>query len=152
LAGASGIVPSDPAYCNSNNLWNHCHWSCVRGASYTAPSGCRRSKSFNSKCGRIARCRHGKLFAPKGISIRVESSLTISVKVPDFGTDVIRSILSREDERAEVLARRAQQGDYDEGTKATPLTAGTLLMNCGCRAHPGAIDPHRFLPQARRSL
>ncbi|MCJ1393370.1 hypothetical protein MMC18_006243 [Xylographa bjoerkii] len=42
--------------------------------------------------------------------------------VPDFGTDSTRSFLSREDERAALLARRAQQGDYDEELIQEQLT------------------------------
>lgn len=44
----------------------------------------------------------------------IPSRLTVLVKVPDFSTLSTRSG-SREDERAAALARRAQQGDYDEG-------------------------------------
>ena len=43
--------------------------------------------------------------------------LTISVKLTQFGAASPSTFpASKEDERAAALARRAQQGDYDEGT------------------------------------
>ncbi len=43
-------------------------------------------------------------------------SLTILVKLTDFGTAAPLPLSSKEDERASALARRAQLGDYSEGT------------------------------------
>ena len=37
------------------------------------------------------------------------------VKLTNFGTAAPLPTASKEDERAEALARRAQQGDYDDG-------------------------------------
>lgn len=42
-------------------------------------------------------------------------TLINSVKLTDFGAAVPLTTGSREDERAAALARRAQQGDYDDG-------------------------------------
>ncbi|MCJ1383612.1 hypothetical protein MMC17_006726 [Xylographa soralifera] len=42
--------------------------------------------------------------------------------VPNFGTNSIRPLFSREDERAAALAQRAQQGDYDEELIREQLT------------------------------
>lgn len=44
-----------------------------------------------------------------------QSTLTRSVKLTDFGAASPTPFSSREDERTVALARRAQQGDYDEG-------------------------------------
>ena len=43
------------------------------------------------------------------------SMLISSVKLTDFGAALRPPDASREDERVSALARRAQQGDYDEG-------------------------------------
>ena len=80
------------------------------------------------------------------VPLRQAYFLTYPVKVPVFGTHSTRPQLNREDERAADLAQRAQQGDYDEGTKAAPRSAKTLLTSSGCRAHTGAIDPYRLFP------
>ena len=44
------------------------------------------------------------------------SKLTSLAKVPDYDNLSSHSLSSREDERSATLARRAQDGDYDEGT------------------------------------
>jgi hypothetical protein len=41
--------------------------------------------------------------------------LSSPVKVPDFNNPSAVSIVDKDDERAVALARRAQQGDYDDG-------------------------------------
>lgn len=46
------------------------------------------------------------------------SGLINSVKLTDFGASLRPPDSSREDERVSALARRAQQGDYDEGITA----------------------------------
>ena len=43
------------------------------------------------------------------------NKLTVLVKVPDHDISAVKSLSTKEDERAADLARRAQQGDYDEG-------------------------------------
>ena len=48
--------------------------------------------------------------------------LTVPVKVPDYDISAIKSLSTKEDERATALARRAQQGDYDEGRKTSRLS------------------------------
>ena len=51
------------------------------------------------------------------------------MKLTDFGTALRQSNVSREDERASALARRAKQGDYDKGLTASapPTTQGHML-------------------------
>lgn len=44
-----------------------------------------------------------------------ESILINSVKLTEFGGAAFSPYIGREDERVAALARRAQQGDYDEG-------------------------------------
>jgi hypothetical protein len=39
----------------------------------------------------------------------------VKVKLTEFGAATPGQPLSKEDERSALLARRAQQGDYDEG-------------------------------------
>ena len=56
------------------------------------------------------------------------SRLISSVKLTDFGAALRLPDASREDERVSALARRAQQGDYDEG-----LTTKTLrILESAC--------------------
>ena len=43
------------------------------------------------------------------------NKLTFLVKVPDYNISAVKSLSTKEDERAADLARRAQQGDYDDG-------------------------------------
>ena len=43
------------------------------------------------------------------------NKLTVLVKVPDYDISAVKSLSTKEDERAADLARRAQQGDYDDG-------------------------------------
>ena len=51
-----------------------------------------------------------------GVGTRnLEDLLTISVKLTNFGFAEPVGLTNKDDERAAALARRAQQGDYDEG-------------------------------------
>ena len=43
------------------------------------------------------------------------NKLTVLVKVPDYDISAVKSLSTKEDDRAADLARRAQQGDYDDG-------------------------------------
>lgn len=53
-----------------------------------------------------------------------ELPLTIPVKLTDFGAASPTAFASsKEDERAATLARRAQQGDYDEGIPRLPTSS-----------------------------
>lgn len=45
------------------------------------------------------------------------------MKLTEYGTASLLPIMSNEDERSAALARRLQQGDYDEGAKATLLSS-----------------------------
>ena len=48
-------------------------------------------------------------------------SLTVLVKLTEFGAAAPLPKSSKDDERAAALARRAQQGDYSEGPQNTPF-------------------------------
>lgn len=56
-----------------------------------------------------------------------EDVLTISVKLTNFGFPEPDGLTNKDDERAAALARRAQQGDYDEGRSFDFLHLSTLL-------------------------
>ena len=45
----------------------------------------------------------------------IQNMLMIPVKLPDYGAALGNPLTSKEEERIATLARRAQQGDYDEG-------------------------------------
>jgi hypothetical protein len=52
----------------------------------------------------------------------------VEVKLTEYGTASLLPIMSNEDERSAALARRLQQGDYDEGAKATLLSSLLLQV------------------------
>ena len=61
----------------------------------------------------------GRLPATKDLS------LTILVKLTDFGAAAPLPLSTKEDERAAALARRAQQNDYSEGNHTASLLKNT---------------------------
>ena len=56
--------------------------------------------------------RHRKTVCARA---KLDDSLTVSVKLTNFGFAEPVGLANKDDERAAALARRAQQGDYDEG-------------------------------------
>lgn len=66
--------------------------------------------------------------SPRHVTVFI-SMLIIPVKVHDTDTAASRSPSNKEEERAAILARRAQHGDYDQGIQPTlekePTLAGT---------------------------
>ena len=69
-------------------------------------------------------------------------TLINSVKLTDFGAAAPLTTGNREDERAAALARRAQQGDYDDGW-APPLMTGGLTDYL--RSNQRATEPDGLL-------
>lgn len=49
------------------------------------------------------------------------------MKLTEYGSPASAPQLSKEDERSAALARRAQQGDYDDGNAFTGANPGQFL-------------------------
>ena len=67
-----------------------------------------------------------------------------SVKLTEFGGAALPPNTGKEDERAAALARRAQQGDYDEGQY--PHLHGLKVHSDCLRSDRRTTDPYRFFP------